>query len=109
MNLVRLALFFVVFASKAVATVNDVANTLISQLQSGREMILTLSFIAGLGFMIAAFFKFKQHKDNPTQVPIGNPLTYLLIGLLLLYVGSLAEPLGQTLFEKAEAGNVTPK
>ena len=98
-------LFSIVFYSRADDTINDVADTIIGQLKSGREMILQMSFIAGLGFMVAAFFKFKQHKDNPTQVPIGNPLTYLLIGLLLLYVGSLATPLGETLFgEGAGAG-----
>jgi cytochrome c oxidase assembly factor CtaG len=88
-------------------TVNQVADNVVVQLYAGRDMILNLAFVAGLGFMVAAFFKFKQHKDNPTQVPIGNPLTYLLIGVLLLYVGAFKSPLGETLFGSgAIAGNV---
>ena len=91
--------FLVIISTAAYAsTVNDLADNIITQLLSGRDMILSLSFVAGLGFMVAAFFKFKQHKDNPTQVPIGNPLTYLLIGVLLLYVGALRSPLGETIF-----------
>lgn len=35
--------------------------------------------IAGLGFAIGAIMKFKQHKDNPTQIPIHTPIALFLI------------------------------
>ena len=44
-----------------------------------------LSLVAGLGFIIAAFFKFHQHKQNPTQLVLGMgvsftaPLTRLVV------------------------------
>ena len=31
--------------------------------------------VAGLIFFVASVFTFKQHRDNPTQVPIGKPIT----------------------------------
>jgi Holliday junction resolvasome RuvABC DNA-binding subunit len=31
------------------------------------QSITAISYMAGFGFLIAAIFKFKQHKDNPTQ------------------------------------------
>jgi hypothetical protein len=35
--------------------------------------------IAGLGFAIDAIMKFKAHKDNPTQIPIGTPIALFRI------------------------------
>ncbi len=40
--------------------------------------------IAGIGFIIGSIIKFKQHKDNPTQVSIWVPIALLLTGLTLL-------------------------
>jgi len=31
------------------------------------QLIIRLSYVAGLGFMAGAIFKFKQHKNNPQQ------------------------------------------
>ncbi len=38
----------------------------------------------GTVFFIAALIAFRQHKDNPIQVPIGTPIVFLIIGLLIL-------------------------
>jgi hypothetical protein len=35
------------------------------------QSITAISYRAGFAFVIAAIFKFKQHKDNPTQSPLG--------------------------------------
>lgn len=43
-----------------------------------------VSLIAGVGFVMASFFKFHQHKLNPTQVPISQGVTLLLIGAGLI-------------------------
>jgi intracellular multiplication protein IcmD len=43
-----------------------------------------LSLIAGIGFVMASFFKFHQHKLNPQQVPISQGITLLLIGAGLM-------------------------
>ena len=39
--------------------------------------------VAGVGFLFAAFFKFDKHKKNPQQVPIGQPMTLLIIAATL--------------------------
>ncbi len=33
------------------------------------KAITAISYVEGLAFVVAAIFKFKQHKDNPTQDP----------------------------------------
>tara|TARA_B100001115_G_C15822246_1_gene408945 strand:- start:686 stop:1012 length:327 start_codon:yes stop_codon:yes gene_type:complete len=93
----RLLLLFCVALINAM-TVNDVADNIIAQLGAGAELIAVTSFAAGLGFLMATFYKFKQHKDNPTQVPVGNPLTMLSIAVLLIYLGNLIQPIGETIF-----------
>lgn len=73
-----------------------------SFLQFG-QLILAISFIAGLGFTMAAIFKFKQHKDNPTQIPLGTPIALLAIGIALIFLPGIIKPAGATLFGSSEA------
>jgi intracellular multiplication protein IcmD len=98
--IVALTLSFV----QAVETVNQMADQLIANLGAGKTMILSLSYIAGLGFLIASFYKFKQHKDNPTQVPVGNPLTMIVIAILLMFLANMIMPIGETFFSNPTSG-----
>ena len=58
--------------------------------------------------MLASLFKFKQHKDNPTQVPIGTPFTMLLIGTLLIALPLLLTALTETFFDSTQEKLVKP-
>ena len=62
------------------------------------KLMLGVAYLAGLGFGIAAIFKFKQHKDNPTQVPIGTPFALLAISVLLVFFPAIYAPAGKTVF-----------
>ena len=95
MNLIP---FLVTAVFTQAATVNDLADNIINQLGAGNKMIVLMAYVSGLGFLVLSFFKFKQHKDNPAQNPVGNPLTIMLIGILLIYLANLAKPLGETFF-----------
>jgi intracellular multiplication protein IcmD len=53
------------------------------------KLITAGSYLAGLGFSIGAIMKFKQHKDNPTQVPIGTPIALVFIAAALLFFPTL--------------------
>ena len=98
MKKIRL-LISVAIANLAYAvTVNDIADNIIGQLGAAKDLVIYGAYSAGLGFLVATFYKFKQHKDNPTQVPIGNPITMLAIAVLLLFLGNLIQPIGETLF-----------
>jgi len=61
------------------------------------KLMLATSYLAGIGFAIAAIFKFKQHRDNPTQIPIGTPITLLAVGVVLIFLPGIIKPAGQTL------------
>lgn len=80
------------------ATVDSLADGIIGHLMSVYTLIGSASYIAGFCFFCVTIFKFKQHKDNPQQHTIGNALTYLVLSVLLMYMGSIVQPIGDTLF-----------
>ena len=64
-------------------------------------LITSGSYIAGLAFSVGAIMKFKQHKDNPTQIPIGTPISLVLIAAALLFMPTLLKSVGSTMFGTA--------
>lgn len=83
--------------------VTDMASTLAT-------MMIAISYIAGIGFVIASLFKFKQHKDNPTQIPLGAPLALLIIGIVLVFLPAIFAPVGQSIFgEQAKPAGTIPQ
>ncbi|OGT06130.1 MAG: hypothetical protein A2X78_02040 [Gammaproteobacteria bacterium GWE2_37_16] len=89
------------YAAQAIAAENNLGNLASGVTGSftgiGSLMIAT-SYLAGIGFAIAAIFKFKQHRDNPTQIPIGTPLALLIIGIVLIFFPGIIKPAGTTIF-----------
>ena len=74
------------------------SNGLQEQISSFASLLITVSFIAGVGFAMASVFKFKQHKDNPTQVPIGTPFAMFAIGIILIFLPAIFAPAGSSIF-----------
>jgi intracellular multiplication protein IcmD len=75
-----------------------VAQTVIDSLGSVAQVMSAISYLAGFGFVIAAFFKLKQHKDNPQQIPVTNGLAMLAVGAALVFAPSVFQMAGTTLF-----------
>lgn len=73
-----------------------IANNITSSLESVVRLILGICAVAGVGFGVASVFKFKQHKDNPTQIPLGQPLSLLFIAVFLLWMPFILEQTGKT-------------
>lgn len=96
------------FSSSSATTLGTLATTITTSFEQFGELMLGIAFVAGIGFVIAAVFKFKQHKDNPTQVPIGTPFSLLAIGVALIFIPSFIAPAGATIFgSKATVGGFT--
>lgn len=70
-------------------------------------LITSGSYIAGLAFSVGAIMKFKQHKDNPTQIPIGTPISLVLIAAALLFMPTLLKSIGSTMFGAASTAGST--
>lgn len=79
----------VLFAGAALASVTgtslkDIADNVNHSVGSLAVVLSDVALIAGIGFVMASFFKFHQHKLNPTQVPLSQGITLLLIGAGLM-------------------------
>ena len=62
------------------------------------NLLGSFGYITGVCFGIASAFKFKQHRDNPSQVTIGFPLAYLTTAVGLIFMSSVLREGGDTFF-----------
>lgn len=74
---------------------------LLEQYKYFAKLIVATAFIAGICFFIASIFKFKQHKDNPSQVTIGTPFAMMAISVALIFLPGFIKPAGESLFGEA--------
>lgn len=72
-------------------TLGDMAENIASTLTYVSQLVTAGSYVAGVAFSVGAIMKFKQHKDNPTQVPIGTPIALVFIAAALLFLPSILE------------------
>ncbi len=85
-------------AGTSTANLGDIATNITSNFSQLTNLITACSYIAGLGFAIGAIMKFKMHKDNPTQVPIGTPISLVFIAAALLFLPSILSVTEYTVF-----------
>lgn len=90
------------FADTAV-TLSGVANNITSSMGSLAQLITAASYVAGMGFAVGAVLKFKAHKDNPTQIPIGTPIALIFIAAALIFLPQIFTVTGGTLFGSGAA------
>lgn len=88
----------------------SVADTATQNLKAVAQLITAASYVAGMAFAVGAIVKFKAHKDNPSQIPIGTPIALLFVGAALIFAPSVFNIAGSTLFgANKEAGSITGK
>jgi len=96
------------YAAGASGDIGSVASQLRGNFVSLAKLITAGSYMAGAGFAVGAILKFKQHKDNPTQIPIGTPIALLFIAGALLFLPSIMKTAGATLYGTgAQSGGVS--
>jgi intracellular multiplication protein IcmD len=85
-------------AALALSGAGEVAGKVTSNLANIARLVTAASYVAGMAFAIGAVVKFKAHKDNPTQIPIGTPIALLFVGAALIFIPSVFQVSGATLF-----------
>lgn len=75
-----------------------VAGRVIESFDNVAKLISAAAYVAGMGFAVGAIAKFKQHKENPTQIPLSQPVVFLLVGVCLMFAPSIFSVGGATLF-----------
>lgn len=89
---------FYVMDAHAADNAGTIAKNVTDTFANLAKLITATAYIAGLGFAIGAILKFKQHKDNPTNIPIGTPIAMLFIAAALIFLPTIFGVTGATLF-----------
>lgn len=85
-------------ALAAISGVGSVATQVTTNVASIAKLITAASYVAGMAFAVGAIVKFKAHKDNPTQITIGQPIALLFVGAALIFMPTVFKVSGSTLF-----------
>ncbi len=78
--------------------VGTIAANVTGNLGNIAKLITAGAYVAGFGFAVGAVVKFKAHKDQPQQVPIGQPIALLFVAAALIFIPSVFKATGITLF-----------
>lgn len=81
-----------------ISGIGSVAAQVGSNVAGIARLITAASYVAGMAFAVGAIVKFKAHKDNPTQIPIGQPIALLFVGAALIFIPTVFKVSGATLF-----------
>lgn len=99
LSLVVATLGGILFVNIAYAlTLGDVATSVTKTFGELTKLLTAGAYVAGIGFAIGAIMKFKQHKDNPTQIPVGTPIALIFIAAALIFLPTILGVTGATLF-----------
>ena len=83
-------------------TLGGIADNVQSTMNSVAKLLTAVSYVAGVGFALMGMLKLKAHKDQPTQVPLSQPLMLLAIAAGLVFLPSLISSLGATVWGGSE-------
>lgn len=107
-KMINFSYFFMCILAGDAAAADDLgslATNITSSLGKVGLLITGGSYVAGLAFAVGAIMKFKAHKDNPTNVQIGVPIGLTFIAAALLFLPSILNITGGTMFgENANTG-----
>ncbi|OGT48004.1 MAG: hypothetical protein A3E82_04390 [Gammaproteobacteria bacterium RIFCSPHIGHO2_12_FULL_38_11] len=67
-------------ASATSLTLSGIQTTVGASITTISALLEDVALITGIGFIMASFFKFHAHKQNPTQVPLSQGVALLVIG-----------------------------
>lgn len=87
--------------------IGGVAHQVQQSLSNVAKLITGGAYVAGFAFVLGAIFKFKAHKDNPNQNPVGTPIALLFIGASMIFLPQIMSVMGVTMFtDTGEVGGV---
>lgn len=79
-------------------SLGDLADNIRDSLAGVETLIIALCYIGGVAFAGAAIMKFKQYKDNPQQITLGQPIALVFIAAALVWLPQLIKTSGETVF-----------
>lgn len=80
------------------ATIGTLAKNVIGSLDPLTKLLTAGAYVGGVTFFIVAVFQFKQHKENPQQVPLSKPMMILAMSSALIFLPSFIGSVSTTIF-----------
>ena len=71
--------------------IGEVAGNLKQGFTQLADLIVAGAYLGGAGIGVQAALQFKKHNENPQQVPLSKPITYLFVAACLLTLPSFIE------------------
>ncbi len=68
------------------SNIGDASRNISSALNSVTDLVLTVLILTGIGFLVAALFKWDQHRKNPQQITISQVLVMIIMGVVMIGV-----------------------
>ncbi len=97
-----MGLVFVIAAGDVSAlTIGGMADAITSSFGQVTKLVTAAAYLGGMGFAVGSIIKFKAHKDNPAQVPVGQPIGLLFVAAALIFLPSILSVAGETIFGSA--------
>ena len=72
------------------ATAGEVSAVMTSLVAAFTGILEKICFVIGAGLLIGAVIRYKEHRDNPTQVRIGDSVALLIAGTSIAVLPLLA-------------------
>jgi len=99
--------FYVDFACGANTGISGIVGNVQGTFKTFAKFITGAAYLTGLGFALGSVMKFKAHRDNPTQVPIGMPIVLMFVAMALLFLPYLFGQIGTTVFGSGKSSGVS--
>ena len=85
-------------SSDDIVTIGDMALCFVNVFCPFTQLVIGGAYVGGILMFISAVFKFKQYKDNSTQIPIGTAFALFGISVILIFLPGLYSQTGMTIF-----------
>jgi intracellular multiplication protein IcmD len=96
--LVSLTLLCSQIEAQTTQSIGDIAANITSTFESVAKLITASAYLTGAGMFFISIFQFRQHKENPTQVPLSKPMMFLALGCALLFFPTFVNMTEHTIF-----------
>lgn len=77
---ILLGVFFATEVMAQSVSISGIQTKMATSIGSIASLMEDIALVSGIGFIFASFFKFHQHKMQPTQVPLSQGVALLAVG-----------------------------
>lgn len=76
---------FSVMASEA-SDAGVIASGVFSGIMTIKEIAVNACYIVGAFLILSSLFQYKKYRRNPSEMPIGRPITTFIVGIIIIAI-----------------------